>query len=112
MNKELIELISNNPDLPIFAWVEGEICADSCGYWLGKFGRAYIEEYAKVEPYDYNDKDFIFRDDYEEYYEWLINKEPYVSMKQYDADKEVTHYINNLDYKKAIFVYVNTPDNF
>lgn len=112
MNEELIELIKNNPDLPIYAWVDAEICGDGYGYWLGKFGRAYIKEYAKVEPYNYYGKDYIFKDDHEEYYEWLINKEHYLNMKLYDADREITHHINNLDYKKAIFVYIETPDNF
>ena len=28
MNKELIKLISDNPDLPIFAWVNAEIVGD------------------------------------------------------------------------------------
>lgn len=107
MNKELIELINNNPDLPIFAWVDGEICADNCGYWLGQFGKAKIREYAKVETYDWYEKDYVFRDDYDEYLEYLLNE--HEDLTEEEAIKQIE---NLLDYKKAIFVYVNTPSNF
>lgn len=106
MNKALIKLINDNPDLPIFAWVDGEICADSCGYWLGKFGNASIREYAKVEPYDWFDRDFIFKDEPEDYIEYLLNKDESITLEDAEA------IIKRLDYKKAIFIYVHTPDNF
>ena len=104
MNKELIKLINENPDLSIYAWVDGEICEDNCGYWLGQFGNAEIKEYAKVESYDWYDKDYIFRNDYEEYLEYLLNE----GLTEEEAIKQ----IESLDYKKAIFVYVIMPNNF
>lgn len=107
MNKELIELINNNPDLPIFAWVDGEVCEDSCGYWLGQFGSASIREYAKVEPYYwYGDVDYVFKDEPEDYIEHLLNKNE--DMTEEEAERQV----RLLEYKKAIFVYVNTPKDF
>ncbi len=107
MNKELIELIQNNPDLPIFAWVDGEVCEDSCGYWAGQFGNATIREYSKVETYDWYEKDYVFRDDYDEYLEYLLNE--HEDLTEEEAIKQIE---NLLDYKKAIFVYVNIPKDF
>lgn len=106
MNKELIELIKNNPDLPIFAWVDGEVCEDSCGYWAGQFGNASIREYAKVETYGYYDIDYVFKDEPEDYIEYLLNKDESITLEDAEA------IVKRLDYKKAIFVYVNTLSNF
>ena len=106
MSKELIELINNNPDLPMFAWVDGEICSDNCGYWLGQFGNAAIREYAKVETYDWFGRDYIFKDEPEDYIEYLLNEDEDLTESEAEA------IVENLDYKKAIFVYVNTPSSF
>lgn len=106
MSKELIELIKDNPDLPIFAWVDGEVCADSCGYWAGQFGNATIREYAKVETYGWYDIDYVFKDEPEDFIEYLLTRNE--DMTEEDAEM----YVKRLDYKKAIFVYVNTPSNF
>lgn len=107
MNKELIKLISDNPDLPIFAWVDAEIVGDGFGWWMGEFSKAEIKEYAKVESYGYYERDYIFKDDYEEYLEYLLNK--HLDLTEEDAIKQIESLPN---YKKAIFVYVNIPTNF
>lgn len=107
MSKELIKLISENPDLPIFAWVDGEIFEDSCGYWLGQFGDASIREYAKVETYYwYGDRDYVLKDEPEDYIDYLLEKNEDMT------EKDAVSYIANLDYKKAIFVYVELPKDF
>ena len=87
MNKELIKLISENPDLPIFAWVDAEIVGDGFGWWSGEFGKAEIKKYAKVEPYGYYERDYIFKDDYEEYLEYLLNK--HQDLTEEDAIKQI-----------------------
>lgn len=106
MNESLIELVDNNLDLPIFAWVNGEICEDDCGYWLGQFGKAEIKEYAKVEFYGWHEIDYVFKDDYEDYLDYLLDTNENLT------EEEAKNQILNLDYKKAIFVYIDLPDKF
>nr|DAU67719.1 MAG TPA: hypothetical protein [Caudoviricetes sp.] len=108
MNKELIELINNNSDLPIFAWVDGKVCEESWGYWLGQFGNATIREYAKVESYGSGmyGMVYVFKDEPEDFIEYLLTRNEDMT------DKEAERYVQRLNYKKAIFVYVNTPSNF
>lgn len=106
MNKNLIELVNNDLDLPIFAWVDGEVCEDDCGYWLGQFGEAKIREYAKVESYGWHEIDYVFKDDYENYLDYLLDKNENLT------EEEAKNQILNLDYKKAIFVYIDLPDKF
>lgn len=104
MNKEVVDLISKNPELPIFAWVNGEICEDNCGYWLGQFDSASIREYAKVKNYYWYEKNYVFKDDYEDYLNYLLNENE--NLTEEDAIKQIL----NLDYKRAIFVYVDILD--
>lgn len=106
MNENLIELVDNNLDLPIFAWVNGEICEDDCGYWLGQFGKAEIREYAKVESYGWHETGYVFKDDYEDYLDYLLDTNENLT------EEEAENQILNLDYKKAIFVYIDLPDKF
>lgn len=43
--EELFRLMQENPDLPVVPMVDSEIVADDCGYWLGSWGRACVDEY-------------------------------------------------------------------
>lgn len=110
MNKELIKLISENPDLPIFAWVDGEVCEDSCGYWAGRFrGNGEVREYVGLD-YSYScmvDCEWLFKDDTEDWEEYMFN-EVYEDLPQEDAKEKVQEELKNMKWKKAIFVYVDT----
>lgn len=120
MDKESLELIMNNPDLPIFAWVDGEICPESWGYWLGKITKAKIGEIANLDlpegmhcyNFNYDDITYIIKNENdEEIYEILINDERFANLSDEEAEKQVKEIMDSFDYKKAIFVYVETaPD--
>ena len=50
--KKLLELISENPDLPILPMVSGEVCGgDEYAYWVGSFSEVRIDEYLIDEWY-------------------------------------------------------------
>ena len=50
--KELIRLTEENPELPIVAMVDGDICGgDTFARWVGEIGRCYIDEYVIDEYY-------------------------------------------------------------
>ena len=53
MSKELLELIRENPDLPVYAWVNADVVGDGYGFWAGEMHTADVQEYAEVEPYGY-----------------------------------------------------------
>ena len=109
MSKELVQLITENPDLEIYAWVDGEVCEDSCGYWLGKFKSGEIREYAKLNfTYGWYDTDWVFKDEPEDLIEYLINTDEYSELTDEEANKKAEEFVNNLEYKKAIFVFIDT----
>lgn len=49
---------------------------------------------------------YVFKDEPEDFIEYLLTRNEDMT------DKEAERYVQRLNYKKAIFVYVNTPSNF
>ena len=106
----------NNPELPIFAWVDGEICPESWGWWLGKITKAKIGEIANLDLPDglscegyFGEYTYVIKDDTdEEVYEILLNDEKFADLSDEEAEKQVKEILNNLDYKKVIFVYIES----
>lgn len=80
--KKLLELVVENPDLPIVCMVESEIVCDDCyTRWLAQIGRCEIGEYAS-----YNERFWDDREEFkEEYYD--RNEEILCSHFGYDPSK-------------------------
>ena len=100
--RQLFELIRDNPDLPVIPFVDFEVVGDdSYGRWIGSWGQSYIIEYIAVEMYgDY--PEMVYKDDTEDYETYLLD--------QGMTDEEVEEHIKNIDWIKAIAVYIDLPD--
>lgn len=96
--KRLLELIKENPDLPIVPLVDSDVVADdSCNSWLGEWGRAEVTEYVMGR------ERIWFKDDDPE--DVLSN------MKGYDfwenlPDEKVDSEFEALPWIKCIVVYI------
>ncbi|MGN0456024.1 MAG: hypothetical protein ACI4F2_04120 [Acutalibacteraceae bacterium] len=128
--KKLIELIKENPDLPVVPVVNEEVVGDDGSYYLGSFGLPYVEEYAV-----YNDRFFGDREEFKEHYFGYhddelcekFNYSPYIS--EYSVrnghytkeeleenekhEAELDKYLDEIadkHFKKAISVYINAPE--
>lgn len=110
MSKELLEVFQANPDLPIYAWVDGEVYEDSCGYWLGKFTSASVREYVILDfGYGYYDTSWVFKDDNEDFVDWFINEDDFCKgLTLEESEAKAQEYLDSLEYKKAIFVFIST----
>ena len=128
--KDLIKLVTENPDLPIVAMVDSDVVCDDCGRWLGSFGSAYVGEYAIYGEKFYEEKD-EFKEDYfsnhDEELEARFDFNPCITdyavkigrytaeeyEKNLEADKALGEYLDKIAegvFKKAIIVYVDLPD--
>lgn len=63
-SKELLELIAKYPDLPVIPLVDDEVVGDdSCGWWLGRWGRCEVTKYfvgrERVHLLDDDDEDIL-----------------------------------------------------
>lgn len=100
---ELLELIRQNPELPIIPMVNSEIIADDyCAFWMGSWGKACVTKYIRGEEhvffYDESDMESCLEE--LEGYEWYENCTDAEALEKYRA----------LDWIDCIVVYINTPD--
>lgn len=104
--EELFRLIQENPDLPVVPMVDSEIVADDCGYWLGAWGRASVDEYfisERAERVFFKSEDDVFD-----------TLERHMSCEEFEAlpesEEECRPYYDRLPWIKAIVVYINLPE--
>lgn len=128
--KKLLELIKENPNLPVVPVVNEEVVGNGSPYFLGEWGLPYIEEYAV-----YDDRLFVDRDEFKDYYfgynddelcekfnyspiisEFTVRRGHYTPEELDENNKnkaEMDKYldrISDLYFKKAIFVYINAME--
>lgn len=128
--QKLIKLIAENPDLPIIAMVNGDICMDGNSYWMGKFSVADIEYIGLIGERWYDDRESFIEYYYDKYSEELCEKFNYdpqccgvnvdrglFTQEQFAAnclaEEELDKYLNeiaNKYMKKCIVVYVDEPN--
>lgn len=104
--EHLLRLMKENPDLPVLPMVDGEIAGDDCGYWLGKWGAASVDEYLLPA----NENDYIrFKsdDDVFDALEHQLSGKDFFMLPV--AEEECRPVYNALPWKKAIIVYIGVP---
>ena len=98
----LFRLMRENPELPVVPMVDGEIPGDDCGYWLGAWGQATIDEYI------IGNERVMFKS-YDDVFEVL---ERFLTYEEYEAlpetESECRPRYDALPWKKAIIVYITT----
>lgn len=100
--EEFLKLIQENPDIPIVPMVNGEIPGDDCGYWIGAWGSARIDEYLLVNNFEY----VVFKsdDDVFDVLERHLSDEEFEKLPE--AESECRPIYDALPWTKAIVVYI------
>lgn len=110
LSKDILKILNDNPDLPVYAYVDAELCGDCYGYWIGDLNKAVIKSYAKVKPWGWSvDTDIVYDDELGDYEDYLYEIE-YAKLSDEDAEEAVKKEINSLKFTKAIFIYVESPN--
>lgn len=120
MTQKIAKLILENPDLPVIAMVDGEICEDDSHMWLGSFSNALITEVGLVGERYYDDRD-DFKDAYYDKHMEELDKRFNYSLDMLLADDEeakaiaakLEAYLNEVAdtyMVKAIAIYVREPN--
>lgn len=108
--QELLDLIRENPGLPVLPMVDCEVVADDYAYWMGSWGTSEVTEY-----YIGREKVHFKSDDAEDVLTDMKDCR-YGCTKDgrdiYDdlTDEEWDELFNSLPWKKAIVVYIGTPN--
>lgn len=103
--EKLFQLMREHPELPVIPMVDGEIPGDDCGYWLGAWGHAALEEYLVG-----SDR-VIFKSDNDVFdaLERFLPEDEYDRLP--DAESECRKAYDTLPWKKAIVVYITTKED-
>ena len=104
--EEPFRLIKENPELPIVPMVDAEIVAEDCGYWLGAWGRAEVDEYfisERAERVFYKSDVDVF-----DVLERHLSDEEFEALPE--SEEECRPYYDKLPWIKAIIVYINLPE--
>lgn len=126
----LLDLVKENPNLPIVPMVEYEVVCDGYGRWMGSFAHCYVGEYACYDERFYED-----RGDFEEEYYYhneeelceMFHYNPHIGLysfergentkDEYEENKkneklldEFLHKTADKYFKKAIIVNIDLPE--
>lgn len=100
----LLDLIKNNPLLPILPMVNQEVVGDDCwGYWMGSWGSARIDKYLV-----HNGRLF-FKDDDDPFD--VLERVGYPRCVDDMTDREIDAAYDALPWRKAIIIYIDTPES-
>lgn len=104
----LLELIQENPGLPIVPMVDSEIVADDgYAYWRGAWGHCKIGEYLIGEEKVHFKEEGDFDEIEDALTDGAFNYEQYEAM----SDDEAKGAYNSLPWIKAIIVYIDLPES-
>lgn len=108
----LLNLIKENPDLPIVPMVDYEVVEDGYGRWMGSFGHCYVGEYALFYDRYFDDRE-EFEDFYYDYYSEDLNEkfdyDPF-TRRNGKALNDYLHTVSDKYFKKAIIVNIDLPE--
>lgn len=106
--KKLLELIQENPSLPIVPMVDAEIVAgDDFGRWMGAWGCARVDEYL-IPPQDYEPMIFKSDDDVFDTLEKCLPEAEFDALPE--SESECRPVYDALPWIKAIIVDIDLPD--
>lgn len=123
--KELVDIVTANPELPIVAMVNGDICDGEGRYWMASFTSVEVTEVGIVGERVYDDRDSFKEAYYDKYDDELTERFGYTpclclknctpeKIKANDeAEEKLEAYLDEMAdkyMKKAIVVYINEPD--
>lgn len=100
---QLLDLMKENPHLPIVPMVDAEVVADDTwGYWMGSWSCAYVEKYYKGEEriYFYDERDM----------EDLLAETKGWDWMETSSEAEDLEAYRSLPWTKCIVVYITTPE--
>lgn len=109
LTAELLKLIQENPELPVVPMVAGEVVPnDEYGYWLGRWGKAKVDEYL---PSDDAEGEIFFKSEDDAYsvLESRLGVEDFGALLDLEDENELRTRYLALPWKKAIVVRIECP---
>ena len=101
---KLLQLIKENPTLPILPFVATECCSDdSYGFWMAEWGEPKVSKYyiSNEMVYSYEDYDYLVE-------KWIDdNYDDYPDLSDEELQKKAEGIVNSYEWVDAILVWIN-----
>lgn len=116
--QRLARLILKYPELPVIPMVDWEVCASDGGRWMASVGKARIAEYMWKQG-EYGDPVLIYRHQANELVDAMTEEAEIHTNTEADAEKERVYNearqqawkkISEMEWKKALFVEIDLPE--
>lgn len=105
--ERFMRLMLKHPDLKVIPMVDAELCADAEGRWAGSIGKSRIDEYLAGKG---DDNGIIYRENASELVDRLSEEAGYG--REYEAARQQAwEKVNKMEWKKALFVEINLPED-
>jgi len=104
---KLINLMIENPTLPVIPMVDYEVCCDDeHSYWAGSIGEIKKDVFYMPDTTIFSDMDRI-----EEHFEEIIEiKNPNNIFSREEMNKLIKEEIQKVEIKEAIYIYIELPE--
>jgi len=110
--KEILRLITENPDAPIIPVVRGAVCGNKYDAWMGSIIRVMTDEYVypRKDSANYNAVPAIIRSEGDVYgtLETMLTWEEYDKLPE--SMKECRKIYDALPWKRAIVIYIGLSE--
>lgn len=108
VNEKFIELVKENPDLPIKTFISGE-CHDEDACWFaGDIYRCEVTEIAEYQPTYADASRYYTKEDIDEIIEDMFERiaDDYEDLSNEEIEKIAKEKAEGLEWQKVILVYV------
>ena len=122
--KKLLELIEENPDLPVVCLTGYDVVGDGWGRWISEIGACYVGEYVLYNDQYYNSREAFMEDYYNSNSDILDERFGYFVMfddehyteeqrqQNHKALEEINKYLEEVSdaaFIRAILVNIDSP---
>lgn len=111
-NINFLELVKQNPELPIVPIVYNEVCSDNCSFGCGAWGHSEVNEYC-LFPMRGGTR-FCIKADLKDIEEFIADElrdfQDSLKLSDKDVEKIAHEKTETLKWKKAIIVYIMVPE--
>ena len=108
VNEKFIELVKENPDLPIKTFISGECHDEDACWFVGDIYRCEVAEIAEYEPtYAYASRCYT-KEDIDEIIEDMFERiaDDYEDLSNEEIEKIAKEKAEGLEWQKVILIYV------
>lgn len=103
---KLGKLIAENPDLPIYAWVDTDVCSGEWSYCLGNVDYATVDTILDDARYE---QVFTDAEEFKQYY-YDEHEDEFEGLSEVEVEERLEEICVNQPWKRVILLTIGLPE--